>query len=293
MNPPRIAAPFRRLTAFFAIASALPASGADPSAEPKAVRTTLTTDLYARAAPNGVMLSVGLVRHWNETDGDSALLRGRYAELGAAVGSNPAYAQASAFGEWVPIAPLQLRAQCDLLGFYGKNGALLQFPSASSPFGDSQVKALSGTEQSGVGYRLLAMPVLRLLLGPVLLRNETDLAWYRLSGKEGWYYEWEYDTLLAGKSDFIVSDRFAVLARLWHGAGESALLAGPAYEVTHAAKAGLTRQRVEGIVFWSPAERLGSIARPRLLAILGVNIEDPNREGEVFAVTGVGGDLDL
>ncbi len=238
------------------------------------------------------MLFVGALRRWDVSDRESPLLRGRYVRAGVSVGTNPAYAQAGAFGEWVPLAPLQLTAQYDAFGFYGANGALLRFPSASARFGSSAIDALSGTERAGIGHRLMFTPVLRARVGPLLLRNQTELAWYGLSRQDGWFYEWEHDTLLAS-SDFLVSNRLAALAWLWQGAGDAVLLAGPAYEVTHAGKADITRQRAEGVVFWSPADRLGSFARPRLFGVVGVNVQDRNREREAFGMAAVGADIDL
>jgi hypothetical protein len=292
MKPSHVAATFRGLAAAVGLAAALPSLGDESAAGLEAARTTVTADLYGRAAPSGAMLLVGALRRWDESDGDSLLLRGRYVQVGAAVGSNPAYAQGGVFGEWVPLAPLQLRAQYDAFAFFGAHGALLRFPSASARFGSSEIAALSGAEERGVGHRLMATPTLRARVGPVLLRNQTDLAWYRLSGRDGWYYESEYDTLLAS-SDFVISNRLAALVPLWQGAGDAVLLAGPAYEATHARKADITRRRVEGVVFWSPAERLRALARPRLLAVFGVNLEDRNRKGEAFAVAGAGADFDL
>ncbi len=267
-------------------------TGAVARAEPAATRTTLSMDAFARAAPDGAMLVTGVLRRWGVEDGDSAIHRGRYLELGASVGANPAYTQAAARVDWVPIAPLQLRAQYDLYGFFGANGALLRFPSASSRFGSDEIKAADGSEKSGLGQRLLLSPVLRARVGPIVLRSQTDLAWFALSSSEGWFYEWEYDTLVA-KRDLVVSNRSTVLFEFWRGAGEAILLAGPGYEVTHAVRAGITRQRAEGVLFWSPKDGLGFLARPRLFAMAGVNLVDRNRRGDPFAVLGVGADLDL
>jgi hypothetical protein len=34
-------------------------------------------------------------------------------------------------------------------------------------------------------------------VGSIVLRSQTDLAWFALSSSSGWFYEWEYDTLVA------------------------------------------------------------------------------------------------
>ncbi len=267
-------------------------AGGAARADPAVTRTTVTADAFFRAAPDGAMLLTSILRRWGVEDGDWALLRGRYLELGASVGANPAYAEAAVRAEWVPIAPLQLRVQYDLYGFFGANGALLRFPSPSSRFGAAEIRAAGGSETSGLGHRLLLSPVLRARVGPLVLRSQTDIAWFALSSSEGWFYEWEYDTLLA-RRDLVVSNRSTLFFELWRGAGEATLLAGPGYEVTHAARAGITRQRAEGVLFWSPADRLGRLSRPRLFAMAGVNVVDRNRQGDPFAVLGVGADLEL
>lgn len=259
--------------------------------EPGGSRTTAHADTAARLAPSGIMLFAGVQQRWNVEDGDGALRRGRYLQLGGAVGVNPAYSQGSAHVEWVPMAALQLRLQYDLYGFFGANGALLRFGSASSRFGEDELMAARGSETSGLGQRLLFSPVLRARVGPVLLRNQTDLAWFALSSTAGWFYEWEYDTLVA-KRDLVVSNRTAVLFELWRGAGEAMLLAGPAYEITHAIGADIGRQRAEGVVFWSPVDTLGAFARPRLFVVGGVNLVDRNRRHDPFVIVGLGVDMD-
>jgi hypothetical protein len=272
-------------------AVAAPRAGAEEAA-PAGARTTLTGDLFARVAPDGAMIFAGVLRRWGVSDGDAPLLQGRYFQAGASVGVNPAYAQGAISGEWVPVAPLQLHAQYDLYEFFGANGALLRFPSAASRFGKAEQDALAGSDRSGVGHRLMLSPVLRARAGRLILRSQTDLAWFALSTAPGWFYEWEYDTLLAER-DFLVSNRTTMLFEVWRGDGETTLLAGPGYEVTHAGKSGITRQRAEGVVYWSPATRLGDLDRPRLFAVAGVNIEDRNRQLEPFVVLGVGADIDL
>ena len=253
--------------------------------------TTFFADAVGRYGPAGVMVFAGGALRRPQDDGPSPLSRGRYAQLGASVGVNPAYGQGSIAVEWVPIALLQLRLQYDAFAFFGANGALLEFPSAGSKFGRAELDALRGTERRGIGHRLTFSPVVRAKMGRVVVRNQTDLDGYALARSSGWYYEWENDTLLA-KTDWLVANRTAVMAELWRGAGDATLLAGPMYDVTRAGAARIVRQRVGASAYWAPAARWFGFDRPRMYALAGVNLSDRNRRGEPFGVLGFGGDLD-
>lgn len=256
------------------------------------VTTTFFADAVARYGPAGVMVSAGGARRWTQDDGPSLMTQGRSAQLGATVGVNPAYVQASLAAEWVPVAPLQLRLQYDALGFFGANGALLKFPSPHSKFGQDELDALSGEEQTGIGHRVMFSPVLRAKVGRLIVRNQTDLDWYMLARSGGWYYESEYDTLI-DENDWLVANRTALMVELWRGAGGATLLVGPMYDVTRAGAAQITRQRLGASAYWAPATRWFGFDRPRLYALAGVNLSDRNREGEPFALLGFGGDLDV
>ena len=254
--------------------------------------TTFFADAVGRYGPAGVMVFAGGALRWPQDDGPSLLTRGRYAQFGATFGVNPAYAHGSIAGEWVPVAPLQLRLQYDAFAFFGVNGALLKFPSPDSKFGRDELAALRGKEQTGIGRRVMFSPVVRAKIGRVIVRNQTDLDWYMLSRSSGWYYEWEYDTLLA-ENDWLVANRAALMVELWRGAGDATLLVGPIYDVTRAGAARIVRQRLGASAYWAPAARWLGFDRLRVYALAGVNLSDRNREGEPFAVLGFGGDLDV
>ncbi len=255
-------------------------------------RVTLATDLYVRGNPEGVMLLTGPIYRHTYSLGSGVLLRDLYIQAGGFVGANPAYGQAAAFVEWVPIAPLQLKAQVDGFGFFGANGARLAFPSADSPYGRDEQSDLRGAEESGIGRRALLSATLRAKLGPVILRNQFDAARYRMADEPGYYLEWEYDTLVAEK-DWIFFDRAAAMGVFWAGEGDEILLLGPGYEWTHAHGAGITRHRAELLFYYEPATRWAGFDRPRIFAVAGVNLKDRNREHQPFAVVGVGADFDL
>ncbi len=249
----------------------------------------VTADAIGRAGPAGVVLVVGAAHRWVELDGLSPLERVRYVELHASAAVSPAQGEGSIGAEWVPIAPLQLRLDYTAFGYFGANGSRVSFPSPEARFGQSELDALSGREEKGFGHRVRVSPVLRARVGKLVIRNQFDVDWYRMSGTPGWYYEAENDTLLS-QSGFLLLDRAAVLYE-WPAAGKSSLLLGPTYEVTHAFDTRLTRQRVGAAVFFSFGPTWLGLENARLFALGGVNMQDRNRDGKPFAVFGFGGDL--
>ena len=124
-------------------------------------------------------------------------------------------------------------------------------------------------------------------VGPVIIRNNTDLAYYRFGGRGPYFYEWEYDTLLKD-GDFLINNITAFLVEAWKGVGSKILLVGPFYQITHAADADITRQRAGLQLFWSPAESIWAFSKPRIYGQLGVNLQDRNRENQMFLEMGLG-----
>lgn len=240
--------------------------------------------------PDLLALRLGTFLRRSFAAGDGSLSEGRYVELGGQLALNPAYAQASLQLEFVPLAPLRLRLSYDVFAYQGRAGALLSFADPGASFGRRARDALDGEEVRAWGQRVLLQPTLRLRLGPLLLINETDLAAYLLP--EGPYVlEQEYDTLLESDFDLLLANRARALYELWDGPGEATLLCGPQYEVVHARSASLTRQRVGGLLYFVPCERLGRLRRPRLYVWGGATLQDPSRAGEGFVVVGIGFDL--
>jgi len=295
MTGPKFASALLLFTAFLGLAhpgrAALPlASDVPPEKSP--IETVLHADALGFVNPEGPMLVVGAFRRWiNEFDPVHAV-PSSYLQAGTTLGINPAYAQASIHGEWLPAIWAQLRLAYDLYGFFGDNGALLSFPSADSPFGDDQIDTLEGQEESGLGHRILFQPTLRAKLGRFYFRNQTDVAYYRFDGKGPFFFEREYDTLLKD-GDFLIANRSHIMFELWKGPVDQILLAGPFYDVTYAVDASLTRQRIGAAFYWVPKDDLWFLKRPRLFAEIGYNLQDRNRDNEGFAVFGVGFDYDL
>lgn len=270
-------------------------SSIETTAAPPAMRAAFSAsgDLVIRANPMGAILFAGLAYRLPYRFDVERNLESAAVQFGLGTALNGAYVQGGPFVEWMPILPVQLRAQYDLLGFSGKYGSLLSFPSANSPFGDDVIKARAGTEERTYAQRFLLRPLLRMKMGRVVLRSQTDLAHYRMNGQGPYYFEREYDTLLEA-SDFLVANRTALLFVIIPGKSAPGLAMGPAYEVTHAYGAGLTRQRLGLQGSWIPdMDGRGFFSGFRIYGMAGVNLEDRNRGHEPFLMMGVGTDINL
>jgi hypothetical protein len=233
----------------------------------------------------------GFLRYTYERSEDDPLFEELYLQVGASIEPNPAWTQASIQLEAVPLAPFRLRLRYDVYAFYGSSGALLSFPDADAPFGRRARDALDGEEEAGMGQRVLFQPTLRLKLGPVVVANQCNLAYYFLPGKGPYLLELEWDTLLKEDADGLVANRSSILFELWDGDGEASLLLGPQYEVVRSFQAGVTRQRVGGLLYFIPVEELGPVEIPWIWVWAGYTLQDRNRRDEGFVLAGVGFDF--
>ena len=288
----RLATSLLFLSVTSAVAALSPSAFAQDPPVPPFSRVTVSSDAVARINPLGLALQTsGSYRHVSGYDTKGGY-ETSYQQAGASLMLTPAYAQPSVEVEWLPVAFAAVRVQYAAQLFMGANRGLLRFPSATSAFGEAQLKDKTGSERSKLAHRVLIQPLMRAKLGPVVLRNQTDLAIYRYGDDGPYLYESEYDTLLA-PHDLVIANRTQVMLSLWRGQGEAMLLAGPFYEVVHARDAELTRQRVGAAVFCTFAEHWIGLRRPRAYGMSGVNASDPNRQGQGFLMLGLGADLDF
>ncbi|MEK6698772.1 MAG: hypothetical protein AABZ10_06995 [Nitrospirota bacterium] len=268
------------------------ASAGESAGLERKVQTTFHADLASQVNPEGLQLFVGGYRRWISGMDQELGTPSSYLQTGMGLGASPAYTKAAIHGEWMPAVFAKVRLEYDFYRFFGDFGALLSFTSADSPFGRREVKAKEGQEESAWGRRVLLQPTLYAKAGPVIISNQTDLAYYRFSGNGPYFLDWEYDTLLKD-GDSVIANRTQFLLKPWKRGQEAMLLVGPYYEVTRAHDADLTRQRLGGVLYWVPADKLGSVDRPRIYSQLGVNLQDRNRDNEMFFTIGVGFDYDL
>lgn len=268
--------------------NASPANGAYANE----VQTIVQADLAAQSNPEGLMVSLGGFRRWIGGTDKALGIPSSYLQTGFGLGTTPAYGRVSLHAEWLAAIFAKLRVQYDLYRFYGVNSSLLSFPSATAPFGRADVDALKGAEEAGNGSRLLIRPTLYAKAGPVLIVNQTDLAYFHFTGRGPYFLEWTYETLLRD-GDRVLENRTNFLFQIIQGPGDISLLAGPYYEIMHAAAADLERQRGGVMAYWVPWDAVGALKRPRFYAQFGRYIEDRNRKSEYTAALGMGFDLDL
>lgn len=253
------------------------------------MQNTYTADLAAMMNPDGLMLMAGGYRRWvQETDGKG--MPERYTQAGFGLGINPAFAKGSLHAQWQPAAFFNLRLEYDLYRFFGSNYGLLSFPDARAEFGKDELEDRKGSEEEATGHRGLIQPTLYAKAGPLLIINQTDLAYYQFSGDGPYFLDLEYDTLVKD-NDFVLANRTQFFMPAWKGGGAAILYVGPYYEITKAHDADLTRQRVGGQVYWVPADTLWGMDKPRIYSQMGVNIQDRNREDEMYLTLGFGVDF--
>lgn len=256
------------------------------------IQTILESDIAAQSNPDGLMVSLGGYRRWIRGTEKDLGIPSSYLQTGVGLGTTPAYGRASVHAEWLAAVFAKLRVQYDRYRFYGVNAGLISFPSATASFSRADVDALKGTEEAGNGSRLLFRPILYAKVGPVIIVNQTDFAYFHFTGKGPYYLEWTYETLLQD-GDSVVENRTSFLVQFMKGPGDTALLAGPYYEILHTAAANLKRQRAGIMAKWTPWNAVRSLQRPRFYAQIGHYLEDRNREGEYMATIGMGFDLNL
>jgi hypothetical protein len=207
-----------------------------------------------------------------------------YLQAGGALTVNPAYIAPQAHAEWRPARLFALRTEYETLSFTGHARGMLTFDAKDASFGESALDAATGS--TGIGHKLQLSPMFHNQLGPVHIRNRTDIAYYRYVGDGPYFYELQHDTLIA-KGDVILDGRTDVLVEAWRGGRDASLFLGPSYAMTRAFRTEIQRQRLGGSVTFTPSDAWGPIARPTFFAEAGVNVQDTNREGQAFAAFGV------
>lgn len=218
-------------------------------------------------------------------------MQAAYWQTGIGIGLSPSAALGSVHVEWMPWIVMPLRIEYDYYRFFGAGYGLLSFDSPQASLNEDRISDRKDQEAAN-GHRFLFQPTLQGKIGPVILRNQTDLAYYTFSGRGPYFLELEYFTLLKD-GDWLVSNRTQTLVEFWKGSKGQTLLAGPYYEVTRAGDARITQQKVGALLYWVPMEKLASLDRPHVGLKVAYHLEDPDRQGQLYVQFAVGFEFDL
>ena len=137
--------------------------------------------------------------------------------------------------------------------------------------------------------RLILQPLLQAKIGRIFLRNKITLARYQFNGKGPYFLEWEHDILLKN-GDFLYTNDFSMHLKFNLGKNYFTVFTGIFYEWIHADFSGLTKRRFGTSVHLSSTGKRYFLSQ-RLYARAGINLEDPNRDGEGFLLIGYGVDF--
>lgn len=247
---------------------------------------SVSADVGGRINPPGLAVFGGFkYRHVYRYDTNHQAAAS-YLQTGAGIGLSPAGIQAGAHIEVLPWIFLPIRIQYDYYQYFGTRGGLLSFSSPDADYGD-HVRNERSDEESAHGHRILLQPVIQGKTGRFIARNQTDLAYYRFSGKGPYFLELSYDTLLKD-SDYLVSNRTCLLYSFFEGRPYKALLAGPYYELTHAFGAQITQQKIGIAAYWEGIEKKGPGSGPYIGLMAGYHLQDPNRQNQFYLMISTG-----
>jgi hypothetical protein len=254
-------------------------------------RWKLYGDIGGRYNPLGVGFFGGLnyrdVYRYDKNRGMPAA----YWQTGIGIGMTPSAAAGSVHLEWMPCIILPIRIEYDYYRFFGASYGLLSFDSPQASLDEDRIRDRKDQEAAN-GQRFLFQPTLQGKIGPVILRSQTDLAYYTFSGRGPYFLELEYFTLLKD-GDWLVSNRTQALVEFWKGSKNQTLLMGPYYEVTRAKEAQITQQKVGILLYWVPLTKLTALDRPHVGLKVAYQLEDPARQGQIYVQFGVGFEFDL
>lgn len=266
---------------------------------PPPVRETIWTfDTQARSQPIGLMFSNRFVsRHTYEGDG-GVLYSGTYRQVGIDANLSPAFLELGPSLEWKPINLFVYSVGYNALYFWGILDYPLSFDSRRSPYGDNVIDARdaddddTNDEGTGLAHRLYLAQTAQLQVGKIIVQNKLTGFLHFFPGFDGPYVrERMYDRLLDTDGDLMVVNLAAVLYEAWNGPGDARLLVGGFHEFVWSQQQRANRHRAGMVLAAFPKHRVGNLRRFRVYLQTGVNVEDPNREGAIFAQGGFGFDM--
>lgn len=271
----------------------------DDATLPPPVRETLWTfDMQARNQPIGLIFTNRFVsRHTYEGDG-GVLYRGTYRQVGLDANLSPAFLEVGPSLEWKPINLFVYSVGYNALIFWGILDYPLSFDRRDDPYGDNVIDARdadaddTNDEETGIAHRLYFAQTSQIQVGRIIVQNRLNGFLHFFPGFEGPFVrERLYDRLVDVDGDLMVVNLAAVLYEAWDGPGDARLLVGGFHEFVWAQQQRANRHRAGVVVAAFPKDRMGNLRRFRVYLQAGANVEDPNREGTIFAQGGLGFDL--
>ena len=243
-------------------------------------------DLVGRINPRGLGFFGG-INYRNVYGYDEKYeVESAYWQTGLGLGISPAALQAGLHFEWMPWLFLPLRLKYDYYQYTGGSGALLSFDSPNSPYGD-EVRDNRHDEEKGSAHRLSFQPTLQGKIGHFIIRNQTDFAFFRFSGKGPYFLEIGEDILLKDE-DFLVANRTQLLYSFFSDKQSKKLLGGPYYQITRASQTKITQQKLGLALYWEPAVSIRYLGRPHLGMMTAYHLEDPSRQGQWYFLVAAG-----
>lgn len=270
------------------IARAEAPADAENSGVPASSRATAYAGAGGQVSPAGVFVGAGAGYRHVLSRGPSPRDEHAYVEGGAGLTATPSFVAPAVHGQWSPAPFFSLRAEYELLAFLGTTRGIVSLDSSDAGFGARTLDALP--VESGVGHKLQLSPTLYARTGRVLFQSRLDAAHYRHGGRGPVFYEVQHDTLVR-RGDVVLSSRTDVLFALWQAGGEPRVLAGPSYDFTRALGTEVQRQRTSGLLVIKTSDAWGLLQRPTIFVDVGVNAQDRNRDGQLFAALGLRSEL--
>jgi hypothetical protein len=270
------------LTRCLGLALPLALQGAEP-----ATKTLQWVQFGAMANPGGLQLKwTGSIRRtfdWRTQKDPWSSLEG-----GAVLAMTPAFGKAGLFVEWQPLPIAVFRVEGDQLRFTGHYGGVLSFAHGTDRFGESELQARRGDEESGGGKRVSTQATFQYQSGPVVFRAPLALVWTRSSGRGPWFYDPQYDTLLRDGDQ--LRDLQLQVGWVWTSPSNS-LTCGPAIQTQSSREANLERRRAGLFAYLTKPKPLGPFHDPYLAIQIGRDLRDPNRTGQTYLEWVMGGRL--
>ncbi len=266
-------------------AAGQPAGQASETSGP-AVTTELRTQFGVSYNNPGLQQSLEWSRRRLLRPGARALIADAHLAFGSQVTFSPSYARVSAWGQLAPVSFLTLRIGVEPAYYFGTFDSLMSFDRQDEAF-DNDTRRDRGGAASARALRLYASPALRARAGHVVAMASGDVERWSASAPGPWFYEPTRDTLLQTGGDYVVASRAVVIYEHVTAAG------------THLGLGGIhTFQRVDRRRL-NQVQRLGLVStlqsdgrwfflrRPAVNLIVARYLDDPSKDGEVFAALAI------